>query len=356
MVRIDYLIKGLYALSRAHQVNAMAGHLGAAVVAGYFVSEQNPELDEAVYRGIEKQLELIMDGHSVFSPKAESKISTRSLFDPLPRQPPMPERIEELANALAANIDEPRQSGHNVIFTSIAIRALKDHPDLATDSAIDGLKKLIALFNNAHAGSGYYGREKGRIPAVDVQLPENPNEPYQDFSSMAVAVIEELIAKAGNRRDGFGGLWHVINHAAAVAELAVYGFRDLAVSGIPAHFKHLQLFATVPDVSDELGAETESRFDPHQKEFWTQTELKSDRSTGSSHQDPLWIRRTDRFDRGRGKTRRSDQETAFFNVAVSPSRIAGLICMARIWGMVQQIQEELSCMSAVAQSVQPCQV
>ena len=36
-------------MARAHNANAMAGHLGAAVVAGYFVGEELPELDERVY-------------------------------------------------------------------------------------------------------------------------------------------------------------------------------------------------------------------------------------------------------------------------------------------------------------------
>ena len=69
MVAFDYLEKGLCALARAHRVNTMAGHLGAAVVAGYFVSEQHPDLDEKVCAGIEGELDRILRGESVFSPR-----------------------------------------------------------------------------------------------------------------------------------------------------------------------------------------------------------------------------------------------------------------------------------------------
>ena len=43
MIGYEYLSKGLYAMARAYQVNAMSGHLGAAVLAGYFIADQHLE-------------------------------------------------------------------------------------------------------------------------------------------------------------------------------------------------------------------------------------------------------------------------------------------------------------------------
>ncbi|MFH1567521.1 MAG: hypothetical protein ABIL09_05915, partial [Gemmatimonadota bacterium] len=68
MVRPEYLEGGLNALSRAHRANAMAGHLGAAVAAGYLIGERHPDLDGTVAAGIEAELERIIGGESVFSP------------------------------------------------------------------------------------------------------------------------------------------------------------------------------------------------------------------------------------------------------------------------------------------------
>jgi hypothetical protein len=36
MIDFDYLYKGICGLANAHQAGTMAGHLGAAVAAGYF--------------------------------------------------------------------------------------------------------------------------------------------------------------------------------------------------------------------------------------------------------------------------------------------------------------------------------
>ena len=54
------------ALANAHKASALAGHLGAAVVAGYFWGEDQSELDDAVYRGVEKELDRIIQGEEGF--------------------------------------------------------------------------------------------------------------------------------------------------------------------------------------------------------------------------------------------------------------------------------------------------
>ncbi|MEZ6139620.1 MAG: hypothetical protein R3B84_03525 [Zavarzinella sp.] len=279
MVSFDYLPKGLNALSRAHLVNSMAGHLGAAVIAGYFIAEQHPNLDAKVYTGIEGELERIIRGESVFSPRKNSPVTVKELFQAYPKEPAKPTLIRNIADSLEKNISETRQSGHNVIFASIAIRALKDHEDLATTSVINGICKLMEQFNAANAGSGYYGKERGRIYANKIVIPkEKQRKPYTTLAQMAEAVLDELIQFQGERRDGFGGLWHVINHGAALAELSSYGFGDLARKGIPAHFHHMELYRTLPDVSDEFGKETKSKYDPHSAEYWKQDDLRRDRA------------------------------------------------------------------------------
>ena len=82
MLHLDYLAKGLNAMSRAHRVNTMAGHLGAAVVAGYFIGEQHPNLDDKVYAGIEAELDRIIHGESVFSPTKDAPIAVAEMFKP----------------------------------------------------------------------------------------------------------------------------------------------------------------------------------------------------------------------------------------------------------------------------------
>ena len=102
MINFDYLSKGLNALARAHQMSAMAGHLGASVVAGYFVGEQRPDLDPEVCRGIEGDLERVMRGESVFGKKMmkNAKIADSELFAAFPKQQPDESLIDGIAEAL----------------------------------------------------------------------------------------------------------------------------------------------------------------------------------------------------------------------------------------------------------------
>ncbi len=91
-------------------------------------------------------------------------------------------------------------------------------------------------------------------------------------------VLDTLIQHAPERRQGFGGLWHVINHAAALSELAQYGYQELAITGLTAHHQHLQLWKTLPNVTDELGAETPTKYDPRLPVYWQSDDLRRDRA------------------------------------------------------------------------------
>ena len=150
-VRREYFEKGLSGLSRAHLVNPMTGHLGAALVAGYLFSQDHHELDGRVHAGIEKELDRILKGESV-------------------------------------------------------------------------------------------------------------------------------VETAPERRQGFGGLWHIINHAAALIDLSEYGYPNLAQRGLEAHHRHVRLWRSLPNVVDELGAEDPAEHDPCTVVYWESGTLRRDRA------------------------------------------------------------------------------
>lgn len=282
MIDFHYLSKGLNALARAHHMGSMAGHLGAAVVAGYFVGEQRPDLDPDVAKGIEDDLERILRGESVFGKNMakKSKLSDPELFEPFPGQKPDESLIDGIAEALEKSIDQPRQSGHNVIFASLAIRALREHPEFSTPAVVDGIRKLMALFNQSHPGSGYYGRERGRIHGNRIRLPDDDGvPPYSDLEGMAVTVFDEVIGqKPEVHRVGYGSLVHIVNHAAAIADLAGYGYGELVPRAIRSHRRHLRLWRTLPNVADEKGPVKVSRFTPHTAAYWTSGKVPYDRA------------------------------------------------------------------------------
>lgn len=272
MIKFEYLYKGLCGMARAHQANStMVGHLGAAVVAGYFFGEEKADLDQRVYTAVENELERIMRGdESIWYDQKKAGIAIPELFPPLAKQAPDPKQADLIANSLANNIGKTRQSGHNVIFASLAIRALHDHPEHATVELMSGIGKLIAGFNKAGPGRGYFGKEEGWKNGNEVVLKDGDGvPPYDSLQEMAEVIVAELIRSAGVRRQGFGGLFHLINHAAALIELGKYGHGDLAQAGIPSHRHHLRLWKSLPDVEAELGALAKSQQKPQEPAYWS---------------------------------------------------------------------------------------
>lgn len=279
MVNYDYLERGLWALARAHQINTMSGHLGAAVMAGYFIGEQHADLDPAVYRGIESELDRIIAGESVFSPKPNAALSARAMFEPFPHERADESLIDGIAESLSNNISRLRASGHNVIFAATAIRGLQDHPDLATPAITDGIRKLITGFTGSSPGSGYYGPARGRVDGRNITLRDDDGvPPLIDLTVAATTIIDEVMQRPAEKHEGFGGPWHLINHTAALSELSRYGFDDLAVAGLPALREHVRLYKTLPDISAEKGPETPTADSPFTADFWTPEKIRRGRA------------------------------------------------------------------------------
>lgn len=270
MIEFDYLYKGICGLANSHKAGTMAGHLGAAVAAGYFFGEDQGDLPDAVYRGIEGELGRVIDGEEAFWFNAKKAgITAPELFNTLPKEPAKPDSISSIATALAKNVGETRQSGHNIIFASIAIRALQDHEEYATPQVVTGIRKLTEGFNNQHAGRGYYGNDKGWLNGSQVKLNADGSFPkYESIQQMVDVTIAELIATAAIRKQGFGGLWHIINHAAAIAELDRLGYKGVAAMALPAHHYHIRLWRSLPDVENELGAVVKADHDPRKPIYW----------------------------------------------------------------------------------------
>ena len=89
---------------------------------------------------------------------------------------------------------------------------------------------------------------------------------------MVAFVVDELIKSASIRRQGFGGLFHIINHATALTELSHFGHKDLARKGWAAHRHHVRLWKSLPDVGEELGLLKRAEHDPRTPEYWKRTE------------------------------------------------------------------------------------
>jgi hypothetical protein len=115
-------------------------------------------------------------------------MTVAELVAPFPDGPPHPERAGSIAEALSRNIGALRQSGHNVIFAALALKALREHPSHATSEIVTGICRLIAGFDGEHPGRLYFGEERGWIGGDQVPPPDNDMPPYADERAMAEAV------------------------------------------------------------------------------------------------------------------------------------------------------------------------
>ena len=70
------------------------------------------------------------------------------------------------------------------------------------------------------------------------------------------------------RKQGFGGLWHIINHAAAITELNRFGYEEVVRAALPAHHHHIRLWRALPDVEAELGKVEKACRDPRDPKYW----------------------------------------------------------------------------------------
>ena len=272
MVDFEYLQKGIAGLANAHPLGTMSGHLGAAVTAGYFIGEDHGDLSVTISRGIESELDRVLKGEeAIWFDVKKTGTKPSQLFATGPKQAAVPDRIQNIAAALAENVATLKQSGHNVIFASIAIRALRSHEQYATPWAIDGICKLISKFDDVSSGRGYFGKKVGWKTAGQILSSKGPPiQPYRSIQEMIDLTMIELIEGSAVKKQGFGGYWHLINHAAGIVELDRLGYPMLAKSSLPAHRQHLQLIRAIPDLSEELGVVNASKHDPLVDEYWSE--------------------------------------------------------------------------------------
>lgn len=275
MIAYHYLERGIAGLGRAHLTGSMSGHLGSALLAGYFLGEMRPDLDPAVSFAIERDLERILAGEeAVWFDPTKTGVTVGGLFA-VEEETGLAGAgaTERLATALEPSLGRLRQSGHNVIFASLAMRALVGHPDLATVGRVDGAAKLLSSFDTQGPGRGYLGMGRGWVSPKTTAEEDGIELPaYQDLEAMAVATFDLVIETAGEHRRGYGDHFHLIDHAAALIDLADCGFPDLAGKGIAAHREHFARLKALPVLDGELGTLVKSEIDPFSPDYWTRSE------------------------------------------------------------------------------------
>jgi hypothetical protein len=199
----QYLACGLAALADAHRRGWLEGHYGAAVLATYYFCKES-QLDERATAAVAQQI----DAYIASDPEQ------------FPAPDPGPGRADPalVAERLDTQISDLRAGGHDVIFASLVLRALRDAPEQATPRVVDGICELLRVL------------AARRRPDPDTQFNrEHPLPPYASSKDIAEITLRTTLRPWGDvARIGCSGVIHFVTHADAVVTLADLGYPDFA--------------------------------------------------------------------------------------------------------------------------------
>jgi hypothetical protein len=192
-----YLIAGLDAIARAYGPGAnvgdgfAVGHLGASLLSGWFMI-QDGTVDAEVDDVIRPQVDRAWMGSPPFAAR--------------PEEPAAPEELGRLLSALSPAVGTSDHAGHQVIFSSLALRAFRTLPATLTRSRIDGLCHLAAAY------------VPPRQP--DIGDGEAPPEPAALARDALVGFADAVKSYQGFGQ-GYSG--HVLTFGCAVLDLLALG-------------------------------------------------------------------------------------------------------------------------------------
>jgi len=245
----SYLELGLAGLARAHDAgDANGGHFGAGLIAAYLLSADH-QLAPATVAGLGDQAERFI-------------ARNRRFLTPYPDSgAPLGAAEGRVIAALETTIDRLCAIGHNVIFATMAIRALRC---LGRDPGAGQTASLCALISDLSS-------PVTRAMAIDLSdMDVATMTPYRDSAEVAVTALREM-PKFARIYAGFYSGWvgHVLTLGHAVVELDRLGYPELARR---AHRPHRLLVAQAARLyrypADGLVESECIPWSPLQPEFW----------------------------------------------------------------------------------------
>ena len=235
-----YLRYGLNALSRAHKFDYfLDGHRGGAIVSGvYFCRENDVEADvpEIVAR--------LIDNHW-----AHTDLCAR-----FPNEAADPQLLDRIVACMAANMDDMRQAGHNVILPTLALKAFHELPEAITPARVDGVCRLVEAMTVMDV-----------ISEERVDLPD-----MSDSASVADFILNEFVAcvtRFVGRGQGWSG--HLLTYGRARLDLHELGYGDLAKQAAAGFELYIRRIRMGPQETDKPRPEHEpTHLFPPQAAYW----------------------------------------------------------------------------------------
>jgi len=256
------LVKGLDGMSRvAEQGNDpfVNGHNAAAVMSAAFLCR-----DQKIDRDAQKAILAVM----------EKRLLTNRIYAAArPEEKAQPELLNDLVKDLDAGIAGLKRSGHNIIFTAMSLKALREVPEAVTPQRVQGLRAMVQSFGTKKIDGDRMKQRDGFVGLGD-------EKKFVRF------VLEEYLKAIelylnGRGHHGFAG--HLLTIGHALIELRRMGHKATAEKGVPAYWDFVQQARDGADLGGQKVAAPKEAPTPLMKEYW---EAQAKRNPGpivSSH-------------------------------------------------------------------------
>ncbi len=254
MLNEQYLVHGLNALSRAHNMNYFEdGHRGGAIISAYYLCQEND-----VEEGVSDIIAKMIDRHWAHT----------ELCEPFPREKSDPSLLEQVVETMSKKIGKLRQVGHNVILPTLALKAFRDLPETITPSRVKGMCKLAESFQ-----------------VTEFSVDDVSGIPDLNITAKAAEFVLIEFLKSIERFKGHGQGWtgHLLTYSRAhIMDLQKLGHTDFSKMDEAAFRMFIGRIRMGPaerDIprSDHLPSE----LFPLQKAYWEQR--MNDSSLGLGH-------------------------------------------------------------------------
>jgi len=280
-VREEHLLEEgleIIAQCKAMTQDVWHAHYGAAAIASYFFIKDNP-LPNDIRILILDQASMMLNTHAFGNmTEDDSPIMTYQYAE------------QRIISALARTIHELHWVGHHVIYSAIALLAIRELESWGTENHIDGIEQLVRSFENTIPGRSWFGLSTKEVKKIEIDA-DDAFPLIQKPSDLSALVLSELAAfeviyHAEAHHDLIG---HMLTYAHALNILHDLGYEALFRKGLHPLFKMIKVLrlsrnmqpdADVPLFSpvDRLPMERKQAVKhlPFDKAFWAHDHQKSD--------------------------------------------------------------------------------
>lgn len=256
------IIQGLDGMSRVADKDNdpfAHGHNAAAVMSAAFYCR-----DQKIDRDTQKVMLGVM----------KDRLLTSRIYAARPEEKANPDLIADLVQDLDVGVAGLKRSGHNIIFTAISLKALREVPEAVTPERVAGLRKMVQSFGTKKV-------EAGKPEEKDDLVSLSDEKKFVRFALEEYLKALELYLN-GKGHHGFAG--HLLTIGHALVELRRMGHKETAEKGVHAYWQFVKQARDGADLGGKkVAAAPKDAPTPLVKEYWEERARAKSGEIVSSH-------------------------------------------------------------------------